>query len=242
MRYLVISDIHANLVALEAVLQDAPAGWQQIWCLGDVVGYGPNPNECVERLNEYDHLCLSGNHDWAVLGKLDINYFNNEARTAIRWTQDVLSSENRQYLSALAPLTIVEPFTLVHASPRQPVWEYLLDEVIVAQNMALLQTHYCFAGHTHAPVIFTEMATDDIRAAFPAPGETLQLGEKRVIINPGSVGQPRDSDPRAAYGILDTEGLTWEYHRVAYDVAETQQRMRQHGLPHRLIARLELGW
>lgn len=242
MRYLVISDIHANLVALEAVLQDAQDEWDHVWCLGDIVGYGPDPNGCVELLRQYDPLSLSGNHDWAVLGKLDVNSFNGDARLAIRWTQDALSEENRQYLAELPPLIVVEPFTLAHGSPRQPVWEYLLDESSAAQNFAYLETLYCFVGHTHTPVIFTETNPGRCRASFPIYDEPLALGEQRLIINPGSVGQPRDSDPRAAYGILDSSAMTWEPRRVKYDVAETQERMRLHGMPYRLIARLELGW
>lgn len=242
MRYLVISDIHANLVALEAVLEDAAGEWEQIWCLGDIVGYGPDPNGCVELLSQQEHLSLSGNHDWAVLGKLDIESFNSEARTAIRWTQKTISQENRDYLTALPALQVIEPFTLVHASPRQPIWEYLLDEGAAAQNFLLLNTPYCFVGHTHTPVIFTETTPGKSEASYPAYDESIMLGEERLIINPGSVGQPRDSDPRAAYGILDSDALTWQHRRVAYDVEETQARMRSHGLPHRLIARLELGW
>lgn len=242
MRYLVISDIHANLVALETVLKDAEGQWDQIWCLGDIVGYGPDPNGCIELLRQHDHLSLSGNHDWAVLGKLDIESFNNEAQKAIRWTQSILSPGNSDYLSQLPPLTIVEPFTLVHASPRQPVWEYLLDEATAAKNIALLETAYCFAGHTHMAIIFTEIAPGRCQATFPDYREKQTFGDNRLIINPGSVGQPRDSDPRAAYGILDTAAMTWQHRRVAYDIAETQERMRQHNMPPRLIARLELGW
>lgn len=242
MRYLVISDIHANLVALEAVLQDAAGEWEQIWCLGDIVGYGPDPNGCVELLRQQEHLSLSGNHDWAVLGKLDIESFNSEARNAIRWTQNTISQENRDYLSELPAMQIIEPFTLVHASPRQPIWEYLLDEGAATQNFLLLNTPYCFVGHTHTPVIFTETTLGTSEASYPAYNESILLGEQRLIINPGSVGQPRDSDPRAAYGLLDSDALTWEHRRVTYNVEETQARMRSHGLPYRLIARLELGW
>lgn len=242
MRYLIISDIHANLVALEAVLQDAEGEWDQIWCLGDIVGYGPDPNECVALLRRHDHLSLSGNHDWAVLGKLEIDSFNREASAAIRWTQEALSQENYDYLAELPSLLVLQPFTLAHASPRQPVWEYLLDEAGAAQNFAYFETRYCFVGHTHTPVIFAETSSGARRAPLPEPGAPLELGAQRLIINPGSVGQPRDSDPRAAYGILDGEALTWEYRRVAYDIATTQERMREHDLPYRLIARLEMGW
>ena len=242
MRYLVISDIHANLLALEAVLHDAKGDWDCIWCLGDIVGYGPDPNECVQLLLEHEHLSLSGNHDWAVLGKLEIESFNNEARAAIRWTQDVLEEGVRHYLAELPPLIVKEPFTLAHGSPRQPVWEYVQDEGSAAQNFALLTTPYCFVGHTHMPLIFAEADLGSSRISLPVYNEPLSLGTQRLIINPGSVGQPRDSDPRAAYGLLDSEAMTWEYRRVAYDVSQTQDRMRGHGMPFRLVARLEMGW
>lgn len=242
MRYLIISDIHANLVALEAVLEDAQGEWDEIWCLGDIVGYGPDPNGCVELLREQAHLSLAGNHDWAVLGKLDIDSFNREARSAIRWTQNTIRDDNLDYLASLSALQVVEPFTLAHASPRQPIWEYLLDEGAAAHNFAVLGTPYCFVGHTHTPIIFTETDSGSSEASFPNYGEIIMLGSQRLIINPGSVGQPRDSDPRAAYGILDKDAMSWEPRRVAYNVAETQERMRNHGLSDRLIARLALGW
>lgn len=242
MRYLVISDIHANLVALEAVLQDAAKEWDCIWCLGDIVGYGPNPNECAELLQQHEHLSLSGNHDWAVLGKLDIESFNSEARTALRWTQQTISEETRQFLAQLPPLRVEAPFTLAHGSPRQPVWEYILDERSAGENFSHFDTMYCLVGHSHVPLLFEDMGGGKSRASLPDYGETLHLGERRMIINPGSVGQPRDSDPRAAYALLDTDTMTWEHHRVAYDIAETQERMREAGMPFRLVARLELGW
>lgn len=242
MRYLIISDIHANLVALEAVLQDAAKEWDVIWCLGDIVGYGPNPNECAELLQQHDHLSLSGNHDWAVLGKLDIESFNSEARTALRWTQETISEETRQFLAQLPPLRVEAPFTLAHGSPRQPVWEYILDERSAGENFRHFDTAYCLVGHSHVPLLFEDMGGGKSRASLPHYGEALQLDERRLIINPGSVGQPRDSDPRAAYALLDSDTMIWEHRRVAYDIAETQERMREAGMPFRLVARLELGW
>ena len=242
MRYLVISDVHANLMAFQAVLQDANADWDRIWCLGDVVGYGPNPDECMDLLRQHDHLSLSGNHDWAVLGKLEIETFNGEARAAIRWTQETISDETRQYLGQLPPLIVEEPFTLAHASPRQPVWEYILDEATAAANFDYFDTAYCLVGHTHMPVLFTELNSASSRLVQPTYGKPISLRDQRLIINPGSVGQPRDSDPRAAYALLDTDRMTWEHRRVAYNIKETQERMRNHGMPFRLIARLGMGW
>jgi diadenosine tetraphosphatase ApaH/serine/threonine PP2A family protein phosphatase len=241
MRLLVISDIHANLAAFEAVLEDA-ADWDRIWCLGDVVGYGPDPNECATLLRDYDHVGLSGNHDWAVLGRLDVNSFNREAQAAIRWTQNTISEETHDYLDALPSKLVEEPFTLAHASPREPVWEYILDENTAAINFQHFETTFCLVGHTHVPVVFEALNHNQSRASAPTYGERLSLDSQRLIINPGSVGQPRDSDPRAAYGFLDTESMTWEHRRVTYPVETTQERMRQQGLPFRLIARLGMGW
>jgi diadenosine tetraphosphatase ApaH/serine/threonine PP2A family protein phosphatase len=242
MRLLIISDIHANLTAFETVLADAKGLWDKIWCLGDVIGYGPDPNECVQLLRQFDHLCLSGNHDWAVLGKLDINTFNNDAREAITWTRQKLTAENREYLESLPALTLQEPFTLAHASPRHPVWEYILDPATAGANFAHYETPYCLVGHTHSPVIFAELENDYPLALLPEYNRQIALGVERLIINPGSVGQPRDSDPRAAYALLDTDTLLWQFRRVEYAIAEVQARMRQHNLPNRLVVRLEYGW
>lgn len=244
MRVLIISDIHANLVAFEAVLADAQRDWDIIWFLGDLVGYGPDPNECVSLLREHNHIALSGNHDWAVLGKLDINTFNDFARQAILWAQDVLEEESRAYLEELPPLLHPhEAFTLAHASPRQPVWEYILDRGTAAANFSHFDTRYCLVGHTHVPVVFEKIEGEQIYMLHPLYNEIWRLeNNHRCIINPGSVGQPRDSDPRAAYALLDLDKMTWEYRRVPYDIEETQRRMRQHGLSERLIARLAFGW
>ena len=244
MRFLVISDIHANLAALEAVLDDAEGEWDQIWCLGDLVGYGPDPNECVNLLREHEHLSLSGNHDWAVLGKLDISSFNEEARVALRWTQEALAAETREYLAELPSEQVSPPFALAHGSPRQPVWEYILDRRTAAFNFAELgaETPYCLVGHTHVAVIFAEESQGRVDARSPSYGVPISLDEQRLIINPGSVGQPRDSDPRAAYALLDIEAMTWEHRRVPYPIHLTQERMREHDLPSRLVMRLEHGW
>lgn len=241
MRVLIISDIHANLAAFQAVLVDAQGQWDTIWCLGDLVGYGPDPNECVALLREHEHLSLSGNHDWAVLGKLDIQNFNRDAQIAIRWTRQAISSDTHDYLNELPPMLVKSPFTLAHASPRQPVWEYILDAYAAAINFDHFETPYCLVGHTHVPVIFAE--ADDYHVTLQKPDYNAPrlLQEHRLIINPGSVGQPRDSDPRAAYSLLDTEQNSWLHKRVEYPVAVTQDKMRQYGIPSRLIKRLEFG-
>jgi diadenosine tetraphosphatase ApaH/serine/threonine PP2A family protein phosphatase len=242
MRVLVISDIHANLAAFEAALADAQGQWEQIWCLGDLIGYGPDPNECVDLLRQHDHLSLSGNHDWAVLGKLEVESFNKDARAAILWTRARLLADNYDFLDALPALQLMPMFTLAHASPRHPVWEYIMDPATAAANFPHFATPYCLVGHTHNPVKFTEMDGEYATPTLPDYSQPFFLDEQRLIINPGSIGQPRDSDPRAAYAFLDTELLTWEYRRVEYDISKTQARMREAGLPQRLVLRLQYGW
>ncbi len=241
MRYLVISDIHGNLSAFQTVLKDAEGQFDFVWCLGDVVGYGPDPNECVALLREHPHRSLSGNHDWAVLGRLDLSTFNDDARNAIAWAQGVLTDESRTYLEALPSLTVENDFTLTHASPRHPVWEYITDRYTAQVNFEHFETDYCLVGHTHVPIVFEELDDDEIMTHAPVYAQPLPLNGARLIINPGSVGQPRDHDPRSAYAILDTERMTWEHRRVAYPIAATQERMNNYDLPYRLIARLDYG-
>jgi predicted phosphodiesterase len=246
MRYLIISDIHANLTAFEAVLKDAGklgTDYDFVWCLGDVVGYGPDPNECVELLRTMPHLCLAGNHDWAALGRLDIRTFNTDARKSVTFTRDSLSDENLAYLEALPTTFVLGDFTLAHGSPREPVWEYILDPLIAALNFPAFQTSYCLVGHTHTPVIFKQTNEKGESEAYaPDYEHQTPLNNTRQIINPGSVGQPRDSDPRAAYAVLDVERKSWEFRRIPYDIASVQQRMKKAEMPERLIMRLEHGW
>jgi predicted phosphodiesterase len=243
MRVLIISDIHANLTAFETVLNDAKGAWDYVWCLGDVVGYGPDPNECVELLNSLPHLCLAGNHDWAALGRLDVRTFNPDARRAVQWTQDTLTPENTAYLEALPVAFVIGDYTLVHASPREPVWEYILEPLVAALNFPHFETPYCLVGHTHQPVIYEQMNEEGDTEAYPPKyGQPYQLNGKRQIINPGSVGQPRDANPDAAYAILDVDNNVFEHRRIPYDIHAVQQRMRKADMPERLIVRLEHGW
>ncbi|HEX9118463.1 MAG TPA: metallophosphoesterase family protein [Anaerolineae bacterium] len=251
MRVLVVSDIHANLTALEAVIDDAGQfDFQAVWCLGDTVGYGPEPNECIARIRELGAVAVVGNHDWAVLGGMDIDDFNQEARRGVLWTREHLTPENLSWLGALpgAPIQIGD-FTLTHGSPRDPVWEYILYPSIARANLDYFTTPFCLIGHTHVPVLYLWQAADgNLRTVPPPPGQTLDLwpagvaGGSRGLLNPGSVGQPRDNDPRAAYAILDTEQMTWLSRRVVYPVEITQARMRQAALPERLINRIAYGW
>lgn len=244
MRYLILSDIHSNLVALEAVLADAPSDLP-IWCLGDVVGYGPYPNECVELLRDLGAECVVGNHDWAVMNKVDVQDFNLDAQRSVVWTQDEMRPENMAYLENL-PLSLVKgDVTLVHGSPREPVWEYILYPPIARLNFAYFGTAFCFVGHTHVPVIFRFQTKDEERvceAEQLVEGAPVPLGEGRLIINAGSVGQPRDGDARASYAILDVEALTLEHRRVQYDIAQVQKIMEEVALPPRNVMRLTYGW
>jgi predicted phosphodiesterase len=246
MRYLIISDIHANLVAFEAVMRHAGklgTDYDFVWCLGDIVGYGPNPNECIDLLRSMPYLCLAGNHDWAALGRLDVRTFNADARKAVTWTRDTLTDDNLAFLEALPTTFVLGEFTLAHGSPREPVWEYILDPLIATLNFAYYQTSYCLVGHTHTPVIFKQTGKQgESEAVAPEYNVVQKLNGVRQIINPGSVGQPRDSDPRAAYAILDAEMMTWEFRRIPYDIHEVQERMRRVDMPDRLINRLEHGW
>lgn len=243
MRYAIISDIHANLAALEAVLNHmGPV--DSIWCLGDIVGYGPDPNECVELVRQKAQVCIPGNHDWACCGKIDTVDFNPAAAAACRWTQRQLLAHNRDYLAAL-PLTHLEDeFTLAHGSPLDPIWEYIASIRSARENFAGFHTHYCFVGHTHVPIIFLEEpgSLPRIRVISPQQGQPFPLGESRLIINPGSVGQPRDGNPAASYMILDLAANVVEYYRVPYDIERTQAKMLTAGLPPQLIMRLTYGW
>jgi diadenosine tetraphosphatase ApaH/serine/threonine PP2A family protein phosphatase len=244
MRYLIISDIHSNLAAFEAVLADA-GSFDKVWCLGDVVGYGPDPNECVERLRDLPHVCVVGNHDWAALGKMDTEDFNPDAKRACLWTREQLSPSNLEYLGTLPKSFVEEGFTLVHGSPRHPIWEYILYSFTAKANFEYFDTRFCFVGHTHVPIIYRyrpENPNQPCDTMIPPSDRSLVLGDDRLIINPGSVGQPRDGDPRASYAILDSDELTLEYRRVSYPIETTQARMVERGLPVRLVMRLAYGW
>jgi diadenosine tetraphosphatase ApaH/serine/threonine PP2A family protein phosphatase len=213
-----------------------------IWFLGDLVGYGPNPNECVALLREQQHISLAGNHDWAVLHKLETAEFNLEARYAINWTSRTLTPQSVAYLDALPALTERAPFTLAHGSPRSPIWEYITDLETALANFNHFTTPYCLVGHTHVPLlVWLDEANEQVGGYVPAHGERIPLESQRLILNPGSVGQPRDGDPRAAYALLDTEQMLWEYRRVPYDVSDVQRQMHALSMPDKLVQRLAYG-
>lgn len=242
MRILVISDIHANLTALDAVL-DSAGDFNAAWCLGDLVGYGPDPNECVDRVRHLPGLlCIIGNHDAAALQQIEDETFNPEARTAILWTRKNLNAASMAYLSSLPETIKNTRVTLSHGSPRHPVWEYLLDIRTATLSFEYFATPYCFVGHSHLPVIYyLESGTSFARLINPEFEIPINL-TPRMILNPGSVGQPRDRDARASYAIYDTEEQSWVVHRVTYDILAVQMRMAKAGLPDRHIQRLSSGW
>jgi diadenosine tetraphosphatase ApaH/serine/threonine PP2A family protein phosphatase len=239
-RYGIVSDIHANLTAFETVLQDMGTV-DALWCLGDLVGYGPDPNECIELLRRHDHLCIVGNHDMAAVGRMDTEEFNPQAAFAADWTAAALTEGARAFLLSLPDRLEAEPFTLVHGSPRSPIWEYITGEDRAAPNFQLFNTPACLVGHTHVPSLFV-LENGSVLGRVPGPGDSVEIGPNPVIANPGGVGQPRDGDPRAAYAIYDSDTHIMEWRRVEYPVQVTQQRMKQFGLPQRLIDRLTYGW
>ncbi len=241
MRTLIIADIHANLTALEAVLAHAHGAFDTVWCLGDLVGYGPQPNECVKRVQALDGLvCLSGNHDHAAIGNIDLNTFNPVAAAALRWTRSTLLPESRDYLDALPSMQVVNGTTLAHGSPRHPLWEYISDLTLADQNFAHFTGAICLVGHTHMARVFHHQGNRCHELVSPT-GKPFRLNDGRYILNPGGVGQPRDHNPRAAYALLDLASASWEQRRVPYNIAETQRRMQLHDLPEALITRLDLG-
>lgn len=243
MRILVISDIHANLAALDAVL--ARAGpFDRIWCLGDVVGYGPEPNSCIDRLREFDLVCLAGNHDLAAIGRLSLDEFSQDARDVIWWTRERLNGGHSAWLETL-PSSIVFAeigVTLVHGSPRDPVWEYVFEPRAAAECIEAMTTSVCLYGHTHRPMLFRKPEYGHGVSSERLPVDRPVLLElDRLLVNPGSVGQPRDDDPRAACAILDLDAMTLTHLRVQYDVGATQKAMRASKFPDRLIRRLRFG-
>jgi diadenosine tetraphosphatase ApaH/serine/threonine PP2A family protein phosphatase len=238
-RIAVLSDIHANVTALDAVLAVMPSV-DEVWQLGDVVGYGPEPDAVVDRLRAIGARGVRGNHDAAAVGELDVEAFNVDARLAMEWTRATIADDTRVWLRALPERLEREDFLLVHGSPRDPTWEYVTSTPVARAGILAMPTTAGLHGHTHVPIAFVE---DDGRLDIMSPGagSRLALDGRRVLLNPGSVGQPRDGIPTASWMLLDTEAgvATWE--RTAYDVASVQAGMEQRGLPERLVTRLSYG-
>jgi diadenosine tetraphosphatase ApaH/serine/threonine PP2A family protein phosphatase len=238
MRIAVLSDIHSNLVALDAVLAHL-GSVDTIWQLGDVVGYGPDPDGVVARLAERGAVGVRGNHDAAAIGGSEIEWFNPDARAAIEWTRERISSTTRSWLTALPERLQEADYTLVHGSPREPLWEYITSSPVARANLTFIQTRFGLHGHTHLPIAWAE---EDGRIVSTAPGDgsTFQLSV-RALINPGSVGQPRDGNPDASYMVIDSDADLATWHRVSYDIDAVQAAMRAVRLPSRLVERLSYG-
>jgi len=241
-RVAVVSDIHGNRHAFDAVLAEVPgAGVEELWCLGDLVGYGAEPDACVELVRANATLCLAGNHDLAVTGEIALDEFSRGAGLAARWTQDVIAAENLSYLERLKPQRTDLAVGLYHASPRDPVWEYVLSALLAELCLDRQEHRVCLVGHSHVALSFSrgggEPATGEARRA----GTELDVSEGEWLLNPGSVGQPRDGDPRAAWMVLELDGWTATYHRTEYDIAGAAAAIRAAGLPDSLAERLQYG-
>ena len=240
MRTLIVSDVHSNLTALDAVIAAAEAEGplDGVWCLGDIVGYGPWPLETVRRLRSLDAVCICGNHDAGAFGRISLDTFNSAAREACRWNGAQLDEDARSFLEGLPDTVAVGGFTLVHGTPRDPLWEYLIGYADAMEALARVNTRDVLVGHTHYQFAFE----DGLGVGMSGPdGLTVTRDGGRLVVNPGSVGQPRDHDPRAAYAIYDSDSDTLSLRRAAYDIAATQRAMEQAGLPEPLISRLSAG-
>jgi diadenosine tetraphosphatase ApaH/serine/threonine PP2A family protein phosphatase len=241
MRVAVISDIHGNLHALEAVLAAIDADPPDaVWCLGDVVGYGPRPNECCDLVRRRTSVSLCGNHDLAVSGGIDLAEFSGDAAVAATWTRGVLENEHLAWLNELQPRARVDGVGLFHGSARDPVWEYVLSDGAAAATLLIAEEEVVLVGHSHV-ALQVALRGADLEGGLAPGGTVLGLGEARWLLNPGSVGQPRDGDPHAAYLVLDLDARTAVFRRVAYDVERTQAEMREAGLPEQLALRLAVG-
>jgi predicted phosphodiesterase len=240
MRIAVLSDVHGNLLALEAVLE-ALKPYDAIWQLGDVVGYGPQPDEVVALLARENALGVRGNHDSAAIGELDTESFNDDARAAVEWTASRIAPETRSWLAALPLLSVDAPFTMVHGSPRDPTWEYVYNAAIASANFSEFDTEHCLVGHTHVPLVFRARKAGGVEMAIAKADSTMKLDTGRLMANPGSVGQPRDGDPRASGMLIDTDAKSLEWRRADYPIERVQRLMVDLHLPPRLSARLKYG-
>ena len=242
MRILIVGDIHSNLEAFQSVLNHAEGqgSFQKVWCLGDTVGYGPDPGPCIDLLLQHTPLNVAGNHDHGSVGLVSLDAFNPYAAFACRWTALNLSEEQKAYLKNLPLTQTEEAFTMAHGSLRDPIWEYLLDQEAATATFHLLKTLRCLVAHSHIPFICVDAPRGP--AFLPLPeGKPMPLKDQRIILNPGSVGQPRDGDPRASYVMYDDSTQSVTLHRVEYDIPATQEKMAHAKLPEPLITRLALG-
>ncbi len=240
MRIAVLSDVHSNLPALDTVLDHA-GSVDAVWHLGDVVGYGPDPDAVVDRLASVGAIGVRGNHDAAAVGGNEIDWFNADAAAAMEWTRRAMSPATAAWLAALPERREIGEFTLVHGSPLDPIWEYVTSTGAARDNLAAISTTHGLNGHTHVPLAFG-LEGDRMERIAPAAAPGAELDGRRMLLNPGSVGQPRDGDPRAGYLVLDLESRRATWARVAYDIDAVRTAMRSVGLPVRLIERLGHGY
>jgi predicted phosphodiesterase len=245
LRAAIISDVHSNLPALEAVLEAIEeAGVDQLWCLGDVVGYGADPDACAALIRDRCDVCLVGNHDLAVLERLDISSFSDAAAAAVEWTRERVGAATLDFLGGLEPQGAREGIGLFHASPRDPIWEYVLTTDQADASLDEQSARVCLIGHSHISLFFTRpdsRPASQTHGAQAGDGALLDLAGGDWLINPGSVGQPRDGDPRAAWMELDSDEWTARFHRVDYDVAAAAEAILEAGLPGPLAERLGVG-
>ena len=242
-RVALMSDVHGNLPAFQAVLEDiGRTGVDARWCLGDLVGYGAQPDECVSLARESCDVCLIGNHDMVVIDKLDVSEFSHNAAVAALWTRDHIAPESVEYLNGLSPEGLGGELGLFHASPRDPVWEYVLSTSQAGECMDSMDARVAAVGHSHVALWFTRDGGTSAVNGQPAPGGTeLDLSSGDWIVNPGGVGQPRDGDPRAAWLLLDLSTWSATWHRVEYPIDDAARAIEQAGLPDSLAKRLYLG-
>lgn len=242
MQVAVLSDIHSNRHALEAVLDDiSRTGAREMWCLGDLVGYGADPNDCVALVREYVALCIAGNHDLAVTGELLLDDFSRGAALAASWTQEVIEPEHLDFLKGLRPSATNDDIGLYHGSPRDPIWEYVVGALLAELCFDRLPGRIGLIGHSHVALSFNRMEGELATGAARRAGETVDVSEGLWLLNPGSVGQPRDGDPRAAWLLLDITQGTASWRRTEYDIAGAAAAIRAARLPDSLAERLEYG-
>jgi diadenosine tetraphosphatase ApaH/serine/threonine PP2A family protein phosphatase len=238
----IVSDIHGNRQAFEAVLEAVgDSECQELWCLGDLVGYGADPDVCVRLARNHAAVCLAGNHDLGVCGVLDLAEFSRGAALAAQWTRDTITQDTRAYLDGLEPVNLEESVGLFHASPRDPVWEYVLSPLQAELCLDTQKHRVCLIGHSHVALSFSRDSGSAATGQTRAEGEELDLAAGEWLVNPGSVGQPRDGDPRAAWLELDTDASRAVYHRVEYDIAGAAAAIRAARLPDSLADRLAYG-
>lgn len=241
MKYAILSDVHGNLEAFQAVLKDlTQEKVDQTFFLGDSVGYGADPNQCIELLQGLTPFAVTGNHDWATVGLIEYSYFNPLAKTAIEWTTKELTVSHQEFLKKLPLMQNHHNLTLVHATPYKPAeWDYIFSSQEASLSFQHHEQQICFIGHSHVPIAFEQ---DEEGKTYALTDTTFTLSDPhRYIINVGSVGQPRDGDPRAAYGIYNRDDSHFTLKRIPYNIEYAQKKIIEAGLPHFLALRLALG-